>query len=700
MWCARFAGGLALLVGLGSAAAQTPQLLPEVVVTGSAGPIGTADTASEGTVSAQQLEQRPAYRVGETLEGVPGLIVTQHSGEGKANQYFLRGFNLDHGTDIAITLDDMPVNLRTHAHGQGYSDLNFMIPELVGTMRYRKGPYFADEGDFATAGAVHIDYVATLPRDLASISGGTLGNYRGFTAASRPWGGGNLLVAAEYSHLDGPWRIPDDFNKGNLVARYSQGSQENGFSITGMYMKDAFHSSDQIPQRAVTAGLISPYGAIDPSDGGNSQRYSLSGKYVETGTNDQFKASAYAIGYDLQLFSDFDFSLTFPAPINDQFLQQDRRQIFGGDVSYTLFGDLFGRASDNTVGFENRTDKIDLELARSTDRAVRFVVRDDHVIESSAGVYVENRTQWFDKVRSVAGLREDLFYGSDTSTLAANSGSTAKGIASPKGSLIFGPWRRTELYVSAGQGFHSNDVRGALTTADALQTILNRQQGSSAVAVQGKTPLLTKATGYEIGVRSEPIPRLRSEVAVFVLGLDSEATFDGDEAVTTAGRPSERIGVEFNNQYRALSWLTLDGDFAYARARFTNADDGSGDVQPGHPGHDIPGAAAIVAAAGASIDNLGPWTGALRMRYFGPRPLLEDGSVTSRPTILFNLQIGYAVTDALKLRLDVFNLLNSRAHQIDYYYPSQLAGERAPVYDIHFKPVEPLSALATLQLKF
>ena len=700
------AGGLALLAHVAAASAQTagpqPDALPTVVVTGRSAtePLGAADAASQGTVTAEQLQARPVYRNGELLESVPGLIVTQHSGEGKANQYFLRGFNLDHGTDIAITLDGMPVNLRTHAHGQGYSDLNFMIPGLVSGITYRKGPYFADEGDFATAGAVHIGYVDTLAHDIAELGAGTLGNYRGFTAASRPWGAGNLLAGIEYDHVDGPWQIPDDFNKGNAVLRYSQGTAQNGFAVTGMYMKDAFHSTDQIPERAVATGLIGRFGAIDPTDGGNSERYSLSGRYVDTGDTGQLTASAYAIGSNLQLFSDFDYSLTFPAPINDQFLQQDRRGIYGADLGYTRFGELLGRPSDHTIGFQTRTDAIDVELARTTARVVRFVVRDDHVIESSTGVYYENRTQWLDKLRTVAGLREDVFYGSDHSTLAANSGTIVKNITSPKGSVILGPWRQTELYLNVGQGFHSNDVRGALTTVDALQTLLNQQQGAGGVAVQGKTPLLTKATGYEIGVRTEAVPRLRSEIAFFVLNLDSEATFSGDEAVTTPGRPSQRIGIEISNYWRALSWLVLDGDVAYSRARFTDTDDGSNDVEPGHPGHDIPGAAALVASAGASVDHLGPWSGALRLRYFGPRPLIEDGSVRSNPTALFDLQAGYQLTDAAKLRLDVFNLFNSRAHQIDYFYPSQLAGERAPVYDIHFKPVEPLSALVSLRLTF
>ena len=262
--------GALVVLPAGNGWAQTggDYLLPKITVTGTSAGTNVApdDTASTGTITAPDLEEFPTYRVGETLEQVPGLIVTQHSGEGKANQYFLRGFNLDHGTDIAITLDDMPVNMRTHAHGQGYADLNFMIPELLSDIRYSKGPYFADQGDFATAGAVDIDYVNALPNDLASVSAGTLGDYRGFAAASRPWGAGNVLVATEYDHVDGPWQLPDNYNKGNLVLRYSRGSAENGFSLTGMCHGVLFNSipidccigsicSSRVRRRVLTAWL-------------------------------------------------------------------------------------------------------------------------------------------------------------------------------------------------------------------------------------------------------------------------------------------------------------------------------------------------------------------------------------------------------------------------------------------------------------
>lgn len=688
------AGALLVLTPLAVADEAGAQVLEEVTVTGTA--VGNSDAASQGTVTPQQLQEFPTYRPGEMLETVPGLIVTQHSGEGKANQYFLRGFNLDHGTDIAITVDGMPVNLRTNAHGQGYADLNFMIPELVGGIDYSKGPYFADKGDFDTAGAVTVDYVDTLPHDLASVSAGTLGDYRGFTAMSRPWQAGNVLIGTEYDHVDGPWVIPDNFNKGNLVLRYSQGAPANGFSLTGMFMDDAWHATNQIPTAALQQGLVSLYGPLDPTDGGSSERYSLSGKYAQTDDAGQFKASAYAIGYALKLFNNFDGFVTFAAPVGDQFEQQERRQVLGGDTSYTKFGKIFDRQSDNTVGFQTRTDLNHMGLYETTNTIPRFAVRNDRVLETSGGFYAENRTQWLDWFRTVAGAREDIFYGSDNSApIALNSGTTAKGMFSPKANAIFGPWRKSEVYLSYGQGFHSNDLRGALSSVDALDT-----ETSGAVVNQAKTPLLTKAEGYEIGVRSEIVPQVMASAALFVLNLANEATFDGDQAVTSVGRPSNRTGIELSGSYTPLDWLSFNGDFAFTRARFTTNDSGAADVWPGHPGNYIPEAAKIIASAEAAIQNLGPWDGGLRMRYFGPRPLTEDGSVRSGPTLLFDARAGYRFNEVWRLQLDIFNLFNAHAHQIDYFYQAQVAGQAAPVYSIAFKPVEPLSGRLTLGASF
>jgi outer membrane receptor protein involved in Fe transport len=696
---------LAVAALVGAVAPSKAQVLQEITVTASA--LGSSDAASQGSVDAAKLEEFPAYRPGEYLEAVPGLIVTQHSGEGKANQYFLRGFNLDHGTDIDITLDGMPVNMRTHAHGQGYADLNFMIPELIKGMDYSKGPYYADKGDFDTAGSVTIDYVDTLPHDLASISAGTLGDYRGFAGMSRPvgqgpWGIGNFLIAAEYDRVNGPWVLPDNYNKGNLVLRYSQGAPANGFAITGMFMDDAWHATNQVPLRAVNSGQIDLWGPLDPTDGGSAERYSLSGRYASTDNDGQFKLSGYFINNALKLINNFDGFVTFPPPVGDQFIQQERRQVFGADTSYTKFGSLFDRPSDNTFGFQTRTDFNHLGLAQSLNGTPTFVVRNDRTLETSDGFYAENRTQWIDWFRTVAGAREDIFYGSDTSApIAENSGTTAKGIFSPKLNATFGPWQKTELYLSYGQGFHSNDLRGAVTTIDALGTELNQQAGVTPATVpQGKTPLLTEAEGYEIGIRSEIVPKVSMSAALFVLDLASEATFDGDSAGTSVGRPSRRTGIELTGSYAPLDWLSFTGDFAFTRARFTDADDGSADVWPGHPGSYVPEAAKIIASAEMAIQNLGPWDGGLRMRYFGPRPLTEDGSIRSGPTLFFDARAGYRFTPVWHLQFDVFNLFNSHAHQIDYFYASQLANESAPVFDTHFKPVEPLSARLTLAASF
>ena len=266
--------------------------------------------------------------------------------------------------------------------------------------------------------------------------------------------------------------------------------------------------------------------------------------------------------------------------------------------------------------------------------------------------------------------------------------------------MIFGPWDVTEFYASAGRGYHSNDVRGSVGTVDTLGTAFNLIAGNNTEIRQQKTPLLTSAVGAEVGVRTGIVPHLQLSAALFQLDLDSELIFSGDAVDTSAGRPSRRQGVELSAFYTPLPWLTFDSDIAFSRARFTDADDGTADTIDGHPGSYIPGAAKVNASAALTIDNLGPWEGALEYRYFGPRALLEDGSVRSGPTVLFNAKVGYKIAENIIAQVDVFNLFDSHAHQIDYYYyTSRLPGETAPVNDIHFHPVEPRSARFTIRLE-
>jgi outer membrane receptor protein involved in Fe transport len=642
--------------------------------------IGTSDTASQGHVTPKLIESRPLLRPGEVLEFVPGVIVTQHSGDGKANQFFLRGFNLDHGTDFYTTVAGMPVNMPTHAHGQGYSDLNFMIPELVERIDYRKGPYFAEEGDFSSAGTAHFHYFDGMRQNIASATLGGFGYRRALLAGSPEPGDSKLLYALELVNNDGPWTNPNDFRKVNAVLRYSHGARDDGYSLTAMHYSGKWNSTDQIPQRAVDSGLVSRFGAIDPTDGGESQRSSLSYDLRQPLKNGQFQMGAYLIRYRLRLFSNFTFFQDDPVN-GDQFGQSDRRTVMGITPNWLWIGKVGDMQSITKLGLQLRRDDIDPVGLYGTLAQQRLsTTREDRVRVSSSGVYVENTLQWAEKFRSVAGLRGDHFNFDVASNLSANSGTKDAGIVSPKLNFIFGPWYETEYFVSMGSGFHSNDARGAAISVD-----------PKTLAPAAQSPALVRSKGAELGVRSELVPNLESSLALWRLSLDSELIFAGDAGTTQASRPSQRHGVEWSNRYRPRPWLLVDLDLSASRARFADADPA---------GANIPGSIDHVASLGVSLDQLGRWSGTMQMRYFGPRPLIEDGSVYSRSTMLTNLRLGYKLDKNLRMALDVFNLFDRQASDIDYYYASQLRGEAAPVNDLHFHPVEPRSLRVTLIANF
>jgi len=291
---------------------------------------GLAMAGSEGVVSGQRLAAVPLQRPGEVLEMVPGLIVTQHAGDGKANQYFLRGFNLDHGTDFATYVAGVPVNMPTHAHGQGYTDLNFLIPELVDRIRYRKGPYYADEGDFSSVGVARIDYLRKIDGPLAQITVGQNRYGRALLAGSPEVGAGNLLYAVELFTNDGPWEVPENYRKFNGVLRYSQGSRDDGFSVTGMAYRGDWTSTDQVAKRAIDSGYINRFGTLDPTTGGETYRYSLSGDWARRGTDSQSLATIWWLKSGLDLWSNFqyclnDFAANGNCDTGDQFKQSERR---------------------------------------------------------------------------------------------------------------------------------------------------------------------------------------------------------------------------------------------------------------------------------------------------------------------------------------------------------------------------------------
>ena len=667
------------------AAATEPSAAPSqpaaIIVTGSRiSQLGIADSANAGVVTGKQLAARTVYRPGELLEVTPGLIVSQHSGEGKANQFYLRGFNLDHGTDLRTTIDGMLVNQRSHSHGQGWSDVNWLIPELAGTLDYRKGPYSAEDGDFAAAGSVSVHYVDTLPKTLVSLGVGENGYRRGLIAGSAGAAGGNLLYALELFHNDGPFTKGDNYRKINGVLRYSRGTEASGFNITGMAYNSTYNATDQIPKRAVDDGTLDRFSSVDPTDGGKVHRYSLSAAWHASAENTATKVNAYVINNRLRIYSNFTYFLDDPVN-GDQFSQPDNRTDMTLNASHSWRGSLFGHKSESTVGIQVQRNAIRNGLLSTRARQEISETRRDRIKETSVDAYFENTTHWAEKFRIVVGLREDYFAFNVHSSLDANTGKTHASLVSPKLSLIFGPWFKTEFYLNAGTGFHSNDARGTVIAVDP-------KSGDPATRVPG----LVRAKGAEAGIRTEIVPRLQSTLSVYGLDFDSELIFEGDAGTTSAGRPSRRVGFEFSNYYKPSHWLTIDADIAYARARFRD---------PDPVGRRIPGAVEGVASLAASVDDLGPYFVALQFRYFGPRPLIEDDSVRSKSTTTLNGRVGYKIRRDVSVELEAFNLLNSKSSAIDYYYQSRLPSEGPDGQnDIHFHPIESRSARVTVNARF
>ncbi len=639
--------------------------------------VGIAQSASQGAITAAQLDTRPMSRAGEVLETVPGVIVSQHSGEGKANQYYLRGFNLDHGTDFATTVAGMPANMPTHAHGHGYTDLNFLIPELITGVQYSKGPYFAEQGDFATAGAATINYATELDGPTVRLTGGGDGYGRLLGAGSLTRGGTTTLGALEVERNDGPWALPDDFRKLNAVARVSRGGRLNGLSLTAMAYAARWNSTDQIPERAVASGLLDRFGNLDDTDGGSTSRYSASAEWQRSTARALTRVSAFGIAYRLSLFSNFTYFLDDPVN-GDQFRQADRRVVAGGRVTHRRVTSWRDRPVQSVFGVQLRGDRTSLQLDHTASRAILDNVRDDQVRQSSVAGFVENSIEWHPWLRSTLGLRADGYHV-DVNAVSepVNGGRATAGIVSPKAGLVVGPFRGTEFYGNTGSGFHSNDARGATIRVDP----------STGDPVQRVTPL-ARAVGAEAGVRTVAIPHLQSSLSLWTLGLASELVFIGDAGTTESGRPSRRSGVEFANYLRPFPWLVVDADVSWSRARFTD-----GDTVGAH----IPGSVEMVMSGGVTVENLRRVFASARLRYFGARPLLEDNSLRSNPTTLVNVELGYRRSTKWRLSLDGLNLMNAADSDIDYVYASRLPGEPAGgIEERHFHPALPRTFRLTL----
>jgi TonB-dependent Receptor Plug Domain len=709
------------------ATGTTAPPLAEVVVTAARLQLlGTASSASEGVVSDQELQLTPQYRPGQLLETVPGLIVTLHSGEGKANQYLMRGYNLDHGTDLETYVDGMPINQPTHAHGQGYTDLNFMVPELADAITYTKGPYYADVGDFGAVGSVRIGYRDEIPEQLAATVG-TFGFQRVYAAGSQSLGDGHLLGFAEVQHYDGPFVTPDDARKENFVLRYGQGDEHNGYSVTGMYYHQIWTNTTDIPLRAITEGVVpNRFGTLNPTDGGHAQRASLSVNYRATIGDGQLSASGFFIYNQLHLFNDFTHFLVDPVH-GDQEDQFENRRATGGAVNYTLPAPWGSIDNQISVGALVRYDLLGVGRLPSEDQmplspqsAPPSYSNDDQVYLFAGALYAQAVTRWTSTIRTVLGIRDDYQHGTDVDYLAAlhetagytNGGTAQQSIVQPKGSLIYTPNAKLEFYLAAGTGFHSADLRGV-------------NQDISVDLGLSHTPLLARQEGQEVGVRATARPNLAFTFAVFNLWQQSETILDPDIGQDTAGPPSRRYGYELNVTYQANRWLEIYGSYSGDHTRFTHPfDDGTG-----HLGTYISDAPVATGALALYLTNLGPWSAGLTYRYLGNYPLSSGPCVdaaavhdfphvatscANAPTAFgqvnaqgfgeLNVDIHYALASGWSTSLGLYNLLNTHAAAAAFWYVDRLQTEinsypdgRA---DVHEHPLEPFMARLSLSKRF
>jgi hypothetical protein len=671
--------------------------LNEVVVTASRlNLMGVAATASQGSITEKELELRPVYRPGQLLETTPGLVVTAHSGEGKANQYLVRGFNLDHGTDIANFVDDMPVNRPTNAHGQGYSDVNFYIPEMAAGLDFTKGPYYAAIGDFGSVASTHLKLANELPDQIA-ITGGTLGIYNIFAGGTYRIGPDHRLVGGlYYGHVDGPFTHPDNFHKVTSELRYSHGDALDGYSLTAMYYKgDGNFTTDQ-PLRAITDGLIGRFGTLDPTDGSSSERISLSAHYGVTGDNWKVSSSAYLIHSRMTLWNDFTHFLEDPVN-GDQEQQDETRTTAGGQISLTL-DRQFGSIKNETVfGTQIRYDDQYLDrrhtLHRQTLSDCSVDPGDGNIVQTpmpggacnadkvqllDLGPYIENTTHWTPWLRTIVGVREEYYHAHDTGISTTFSGSASQTLFQPKGSLALGPFFNTELYVSAGRGFHSDDVRGVFGTVPL----------TGFVGAAGQTPLLAAANGEEVGIRSTVLPKFDIQIALFQEDFKSELTYNADVGQDQASAPSRRQGVEFSAEYKPTRWLEFNTDLAFSKARYTGQLDAFGLNGPF-----IADAPSFIGSFGVLVDNVGPWFGGLQWRDLGPYPISDgDQYPQDKGYSEFNVDVGYKVGKHLKLQATLFNLTNAKANAAANYYAARLPGEPTEgVNDFQIHPLEPIS---------
>lgn len=625
--------------------------------------IGTATTASEGTISGADLLVRPLLRTAELLEAVPGMIAAQHSGSGKANQYFLRGFNLDHGSDFSTYIDGVQMNFRTHGHGQGYLDLNGLIPETIAREDFRKGPYRADGGDFAMAGAAYMSTIEKFDRPWISAEIGSY-SHRRVAAGGTVQGlaGGDLTAVAEFRVYDGPWQQPERLRHYAGFLKYEKQLAFGELEITIHGYRGTWQPTEQIPERII-GSLVCPnqFCSPDPTATGETTRIIGNAKLSDMG----WRVNAYAQYYDWNMFSNPEYADATGA--SAQIHQVDRRAVYG------LTGEKDWKVSDwldVTVGTENRYDDIQRVGVRHTDARVLVNSLGLYTVEeASASLYGSATWRPIDGLRLIGGLRGDYYHFSvrarDAEAAALGEGSGSATIFSPRIQAAYRIGEHVELYASWGRGFHSNDVRGAVTTTP--------------------VPVLVSGTGKELGARVQ-FSKFNLTATYWWLDLGSELRFVGDSNAVEPTSASKRHGYEIVAFWRPLPWLALDANYTASKARYDNGDY-------------IPNAFENAASAGISIVQ-GPWQASIRLRHLGPYPLLEDNSQRDKGSNVVNLR-GARKFGAFEVYGEALNLFNSRDKDIAYWYQSYIPSvDPAPVEGRLSRVVEPLTLRAGVKVYF
>ena len=673
--------------------------------------LGKAVTASQGKVTEEELKLRPSYRIGQLLESVPGLVVTAHSGEGKAYQYLTRGFNLDHGTDIANFIDDEPINRPTNAHGQGYSDLNFIIPQVLDGLEYAKGPYYPSIGDFGDVASVRLRVADEIPDQIIG-SAGTLGDYSVYV-------GGTHELSRRRPRLRRPSSTPTSTGR-SFPATTSANTPASPATATARRPTATMSpcsttrapacSPQTSPCGPSQEGLIGRYGTLDPTDGNRSERLSISSHYAVEVDDWAFTTNAYYVRSRQTLWNNFTHFLEDHVN-GDQEQQDETRDLAGGAAAFKLKSTFGSITSATTIGVQGRYDGIFVDRRHTLMRevldyceqlqpdgltAVKYNVglpycSQDLVKLHDVGLYVENKTVWTGWLRTDVGVREEFYGGSDLNLTPGRPFSKSPftqnvTMFQPKGSLVLGPWRKTEIYVSAGQGFHSDDIRGVSGTVP-----LEGLQGNATAA-----PFLVKADGGEVGMRTDIIPRTQIQFAAFYIRLNSEFVYDQDQGEDQAGPPSKRDGVEFSAQYRPFHWLELNTDLSFSHARF----DTSNLAAYGDAGPYIPLAPDFVGAFGVLVDNLGPWYGGLQVRILGSYPLVSDNTERDAGYSETNVNVGYKINSRLKVQAEVFNLFDVKANAAAFYYVTDIHDGLGPTADHQFHPLEPISGRFTVTATF